>query len=377
MSTKGANAATAVFATTLDKARKQLALEIVQGNPLLTHLYRQGAVRYDGGGAYRVPVVLRSMSAAGIERDATGSATAFDGKTYDEVPEAAVYERGMPASGSSVTPRGTYGVKFTVPHEDMDFNSGPQAVVSLVNAKKQACAASALNTIGTALYTGNGQTTNIQGLDVILDFDTVANQQSGSTFTVGGIAKASSSYDWQNQYGQISTMATDGIRRMTEVFMACSQSGSHPDIILMDPAVYVLLDELMLPNQKEMDRALFDIGFDNILFRGTPCVPDYHLAGTGKIYMLTTTGKRAPSKMGLKAEHFAKVGANPLVAGSLASVIGFHLVVDRSKDFNLRGPVDLLALGKDSDGYELQWAGMWATGSLKRQGVLDFSGSVA
>ncbi len=373
----------AVFATSMDFARKELALEIVQSNPLLTHLYRTGGVHYNPGAVVKLPVALASMTATAQARDVAGSASYFDSATYDELPQAAVYNRHTTTTGT-VTPRGYYDIPFTVPHEDMDFNGSPAQVISLVNAKKQVAAATAANTIGSQLYVGDGDTEEIQGLDAILEWSTVATQADSSTLTVGSIAKASGTtvgttpdYLWQNQYSQISTFAADGLLRMSQAFLAASASGSHPDIILMDPDAYLLLDQVMLPNQKERDREMFDLGFDNILFRGTPCIPDPNLSGTGKIYMLTTHGRRGVKAFSMKPEHFAAVGQNPLVKGNLSGVGGLSLYVDSSSDFALQGPMNLMVIGKPSDGYNLRWAGMWCASSLARQAVLDFAGGSA
>ena len=76
-----------VYSTTAAAERSTVAMEIVQSNHLLWHMYRQGSIVYEGGTECRVPVVLtESQNVGAIGTYATFATTPEDGPDKARYP---------------------------------------------------------------------------------------------------------------------------------------------------------------------------------------------------------------------------------------------------------------------------------------------------
>tara|TARA_Y100001963_G_scaffold156382_1_gene249833 strand:+ start:11682 stop:12758 length:1077 start_codon:yes stop_codon:yes gene_type:complete len=339
-----------LYSTTAAIHRKSLAMEIVQSNALLWHMYRQGAVTYSGGTEVRQPVVLeQSANIGAIGLYSTFSTTPEDGPTIARYPK-------------------WYKNRASVVFDETELgqNSGPEQILDLLKTKLAISKQSMVNDLNRQLYADNAATPlELNGLQSgFIEFRTPATQVG----VVGSINKATNP-NWRNQYGTITTFSTDGLRVWEQVYMDCSDSGTHPDIMMTDPQVYRFFKELVAPNQERKDSALWNQGFDNLLFNNTAVVPEPQLAGTGQTYFLTTTGRRMVSDFNLKPEYFKAPGKNPAVKGS-ATGVGLQLAILRKDDFRMtdfRYPPD-----SDTLLAHLFFTGMLVTSSEKRQGGVDF-----
>jgi len=356
-----------VYSTTMHVQRDTVAMEIVQANPLLWHFYRQGAVQYQGGTECRLPVVLtESQNVGAIGTYATFSTTPEDG------PDLARYPTWYKNRSSIV-----------VDNTELAQNRGPQQIVNLLQSKLAIAKISMINDLNRQVYAAGGvelatgNVLELNGLQSMIEFrpeddGTGADQQSAGYTSVGGINKRTY-VNWRNRYGQITAFGTDGLDAWEQVYMDCSAKGTHPDIIITDPAVYRFFKRLVAPNQEERDKALWDQGFQNLLFNGTPVVPDDELSATGQTYFLTTTGKRGVNDFNLKPEHFSVPGKNPLAKGA-ATGVGMQLAILSSDDFRM---TDFMTPpNSDVIIAHTYLTAMITTSSLKRQGCTDFSGTV-
>ncbi len=339
-----------VYSTTLQAQRDTVAMEIVQSNPLLWHFYRQGAVMYEGGTECRLPVVLtESQNVSAISTYEPFSPTPEDG------PDTARYPTWYKNRASIV-----------VDNTELAQNRGAYQIVNLLNAKLAISKISMINELNRQLYTSNAAAPKeIAGLPNFIS-------TTGSGLTVGGIAQASYS-NWQNQFGSITAFGTDGLDVWEQTYMNCSKKGTHPDIIVTSPVVYRFFKRLVAPNQEERDKALWDQGFQNLLFEGTPVVPDDELDGTGLTYFLTTTGKRSVNDFNLKPEYFTTPGKNPLVQGK-ATGIGLQLAILKSDDFRMTE--FMTPPNSDVIIAHNYLTCMLTSSSLARQGVNNFSGTI-
>ena len=358
-----------VYSTTMHVQRDTVAMEIVQANPLLWHFYRQGAVQYQGGTECRLPVVLQeSQNVGAIGTYATFSTSPEDG------PDTARYPTWYKNRSSVV-----------VDNTELSQNRGPQQIVNLLQAKLAIAKISMINDLNRQLYADGGAATGTAGANT-LELNgvasmgeqiaaTAAGQGTTGQQSVGGIDKragTTAASNWWNQFGQISAFGTDGLDVWEEIYMDCSTKGTHPDIILCDPRVYRFFKRLVAPNQEERDKALWDQGFQNLLFEGTPVVPDEELS-SGEAYFLTTTGKRAVNDFNLKPEYFSVPGKNPLAKGA-ATGIGMQLAILSNDDFRM---TDFMTPpNSDVIIAHTYFTGMLTTSSLARQGVTNFSGTV-
>ena len=343
-----------VYSTTLQAVRDTVAMEIVQSNPLLWHMYRQGAVQYEGGTECRLPVVLtESSNVSAISTYETFSTTPEDG------PDTARYPTWYKNRASVI-----------VDNTELSQNRGAYQIVNLLNAKMAIAKISMMNELSRQLFTSNAAAPKeIAGLP---DFICPTSVSATPNLTVGGISQTSYA-NWQNQSAQMTAFGTDGLDIWEQIYMDCSKKSTHPDIILVDPQVYRFFKRLVAPNQAERDRALWDQGFQNLLFEGTPVVPEEQLDGTGKCYFLTTTGKRGVSDFNLKPEHFTTPGKNPLAAGK-ATGVGLQLGVLSNDDFRM---TDFMTPpNSDVIMAHTYFTCMLTASSLARQGVTEFSGAI-
>ena len=352
-----------VYSTTAAAERSTVAMEIVQSNPLLWHFYRQGSVIYEGGTECRVPVVLtESQNVGAISTYETFSTTPEDG------PDKARYPTWYKNRASMV-----------IDNTELAQNRGKYQIVNLLQAKQAISKISMVNDLARQFYADGGaetatagaQTKEINGLKSMLDFTTPA-VQGASARTVGGIPKSDFA-EWRNQYGAITAFGTEGLDVWEEVYMDCSKKGTHPDIILTDPTVYRFFKRLVAPNQEERDVAMWNQGFENLLFNGTPVVPDDELAGTGKTFFLTTSGRRGVTDFNLKPEYFEVPGKNPLVQGKGAA-IGLQLAILSSDDF--RQTEFMTPPNSDVILSHTYFTSMLVCSSLARQGCTKFSGTI-
>ena len=339
-----------LYSTTAAIHRKTLAMEIVQSNALFWHLYRQGAVTYQGGTEVRQPVVLEESANVGaIGLYSTFSTTPEDG------PDTARFPTWYKNRASCV-----------FDETELAQNSGPERILDLLKVKLAIAKISMVNDLNRQLYADNSASPlEINGLQSdFIEFATEATQ----TGTPGGISKAAYP-NWRNRYGEITTFSSNGLRVWEEVYMDCSTHGTHPDIMLTDPQVYRFYKELVAPNQERADKALWDQGFENLMFNNCPVVPEPQLAGTGQTYFLTTSGRREVSDFNLKPEWFSAPGKNP-AARSTGTGIGLQLAILRKDDFRMtdfRYPPD-----SDTLLAHLFFTGMLVTSSENRQGGVDF-----
>ena len=224
---------------------------------------------------------------------------------------------------------------------------------------------SLMNELSRQLFTSNAAAPKeIAGLPQFIS-------STGTGLTVGGIAQASYG-NWQNQSGTMTAFGTDGLDTWEQIYMDASKKSTHPDIILVDPRVYRFFKRLVAPNQAERDRALWDQGFQNLLFEGTPVVPEEQLVA-GECYFLTTTGKRGVNDFNLKPEHFTTPGKNPLVQGK-ATGVGLQLGVLSNDDFRM---TDFMTPpNSDVIMAHTYFTCMLTASSLARQGISTFTGAV-
>ena len=346
-----------VYSTTAAAERSTVAMEIVQSNPLLWHMYRQGAVQYEGGTECRQPVVLtESSNVSAISTYETFSTTPEDG------PDTARYATWFKNRASVV-----------VDNTELSQNRGAYQIVNLLNAKMAISKISLMNELSRQLFTTNlGASKEIAGLpNFIGSAGTSAASAQSAAGVVGGITQ--SAYpNWQNQSGTMTAFGTDGLDAWEQIYMDCSKKSTHPDLILVDPQVYRFFKRLVAPNQAERDKALWDQGFQNLLFEGTPVVPEEQLVA-GECYFLTTTGKRGVNDFNLKPEHFTVPGKNPLAQGK-ATGVGLQLAVLSNDDFRM---TDFMTPpNSDVIMAHQYFTCMLTASSLARQGMSTFTGAV-
>ena len=169
-----------------------------------------------------------------------------------------------------------------------------------------------------SIQTLNGQKTFATGIigvtNGLLDFVAPGSQ----TDTVQNLAK-SSSYNYVNQFGQITSFALDGMRTYRKVARECAQynmsnSNAHPDICLVDGDSFARIEEsnenhvrLVSAVKDPGNTSLVEIPHSGLLFRYSKnlILTDFTgVAAQGVCYMLSADGFELVEYEGFKMGNF-------------------------------------------------------------------------
>ncbi len=280
-----------LFATTLPKIVPKTTFDIVRAHPFMLHLLRSGCFTVeDGGTEVRCPVVLEDSSNTG----AVGLHESFAINKEDTLDSAR-----YPGWAK-------YRFSWALDQTEIDQNSGPQKVIDLADAKMQQSLHTFLAGISADLM-GDGTllpSKRLKGVDTFIEFKTPATQ----TYSPGGLSKGTYE-NWKNQYQEITRFGQDGIDKMNVAYRSASSQGLHPDFAMADDDVYGFYEKELTPKQALFDKQLADFGYSNMMFKEMPiCYDRDNLNGTGKIYMLTCTGKSVTG--GINPAMFTLPGLN-------------------------------------------------------------------
>jgi hypothetical protein len=155
---------------------------------------------------------------------------------------------------------------INIPKKELLFNSGKLAVIRLIEEYPQTTLEGAKSDLNAYLLTGasrglvfqtadlagflsmNGQFSSGSGTGVtngLLDFQITTAQ----TDTVQNVAK-STSYSHFNQYGAITSWATDGLPTLRKTYRQCAHyaggMGKGPDLVVMDDDTYTNFEDSRL-----------------------------------------------------------------------------------------------------------------------------------
>lgn len=125
---------------------------------------------------------------------------------------------------------------------------------------------SKLNTNAYADGTGNSGK-NILGLAILVD----------SAGTVGGIARATSTFWQANETAAGGALAIDTSVGMLRMFLSCgtgSGDNSLPDLVLTDQDEFEAYENLLAPDIRHQSQTVGDGTFTNLAFKGAPLMYD-------------------------------------------------------------------------------------------------------
>ena len=352
-----------LFSTTLSKMRPGLAFEISRANVLLAHIYRGKALRYDTGADVKISAAIqKTPNVFNVPMHGSFSVAPSDG------PDTARFNNWTRIIGAML-----------LDNMEVAQNSGPEQFVNLVTAKRAEVYQGICDDISRQLYQNTGTSaaptkanaTDMDGLITggFFEFQAKASQ----TQSPGGIPAATYS-NWRNEYFGMTKFSDDGLDTWDKTEVACSLSGTRNDLITCDPDLYRWFGRLTNPNQAEKDPQLFDFGFQNLKFKGIPVVPEPELAGTGRTFFFTTTGRMTSNYLNLTPQDFKHPGKNK-AAQNMGFGTGIQLSVLKGFDFEVDGPLPIP--NSDQRQWLIKWAAQIICSSKKRLGCTDFgAGSV-
>lgn len=228
------------------------AIENVFGsNPLLYRLREKG-IKYTGGLTYRMPLANATTTAAG----------AFKG--YDLLSTAANDQ----FTSAEVALRQHYA-HITISGEEELKNSGPDAMLDLMEMKRQMAELTLEDNLGTDAQGSNTSGKTLDGLTSILN----------ATSTYAGIAVA----DFANWAAQVRTLAVAGTLTKLEIqrLIGSATIGSDkPTVLVTRQSVFNKVWSLWEGQQRFEDGAMADGGFQSMRVNGVPMVVDSHVTGT-------------------------------------------------------------------------------------------------
>jgi hypothetical protein len=299
-------------ATTMEFYHKTMKDNIFKRHALLDHLKQNGGVKlYPGGTKIRVPVMYK----------ANDTVMTFSGAeplnlAYQNTADAAEYEYEL------------YNVSITFTLEDELKNSGPSAVMSLLEGKIKQAEMSIAERINSDLFTGTTADGEIVGLDTLIS----------TTSEIGGISGTTYSW-WQGNVD--ATGETLSIADMRTIKNSCNNGngGSKVSLILTTQTLYEkyhsLLTATIQMNQPVAEsKRLGDAGFTSVEFEGVPLTYDESATSTNMYFInkdnfklgihrdanFARKKKAEPADQHLYVEHIVFMGAT---------------VVDRRKSLGL------------------------------------------
>lgn len=228
------------------------AVENIFGsNPLLFRLKEKG-IKYTGGLEYRQPLAHAQTSSAGFFRGFDLLATAAN----DQFTSAAYSLRQAFAH-------------VTVSGEEELKNSGKEAILDLMEMKRQVAEMTLEEKLGTALQGSNSSGKEIDGLTTLLS----------TTLTYGGIAVA----DMDAWKAKVQTLATAGTLTKLELqkLIGVTTIGSDkPTVLVTRQSVYDKIWALWEGQQRFEDGKMADAGFQSMKINGIPLIVDSHVTGS-------------------------------------------------------------------------------------------------
>lgn len=188
-----------------------------------------------------------------------------------------------------------YYATLTVDMDDDLINNGDQAIVNLVKAKLKNAEKTIRKTMASQVYDRRsdnlaaGTDPNarpLNGLHDMLGVDD-AGAATADSVAYGEIA-ANDMSQWKANL--ISTSETMGFKFMQKLRRECgvdTTADAKPDLYLTTETLCDAFERTLQVQARYSDKSLVDAGFDNVLFKGAPIVPD-DKCSSGFVYALNT-----------------------------------------------------------------------------------------
>ena len=224
---------------------------VFNSNPLLFRLKEKG-IKYTGGLTYRQPLGNVATSSAGAFRGFDLLATAANDNFTSAEFELRQHYAHVTVSGA----------------EELK-NSGKEAILDLLEMKRQVAEMTLEHNLGTGIQGTNSSGKDLDGLGLAL---------SAST-TYGGIAVA----DMAEWIARVRTLATAGTLTKLELQKAVGAAtigADKPTVMVTRQSVYDKIWALWEGQQRFEDGKMADAGFQSMKVNGIPVVVDSHVSGT-------------------------------------------------------------------------------------------------
>jgi len=180
----------------------------------------------------------------------------------------------------------------TASGRELRMNSGKEAMINLVKARKENAMRTAANNFSVDIYSDGSETNQINGLSALITTD--------GTGTVGGIVAGTYTF-WKNQFKEMTgtnTAASPSVTNaasmkadMNALWLACNRGADKPDLIVMTHDFYSLYELGEQQLQRYADSDLAKAGFTTLKYKSADVIFDdnTNFATTGeRAYFLNT-----------------------------------------------------------------------------------------
>jgi hypothetical protein len=263
---------TEVVVTTLRNRAKDIADNVSNGNALLQRLSQKGNISLKDGGR----TIVRELDYA--ENATFSYYTGFETLNVAASDVLTAAEFAWKQANVNVVGSGL---------ETVVQNSGPNAILDLLEARIKNAMRTAKNNIANGIYSdGTGSSgKQITGLQAA-----VALVPTSGIY--GGINRANSVF-WRNQtsgdIGEVFTSSAVLESEMADLYIECTRGGDRPDLIVGDQAAYKAFWLSLLPIQRLTDPASAVRGFENLKYVSSDFVLDHDSGIRGSTcYFLNT-----------------------------------------------------------------------------------------
>lgn len=243
---------TEMVTTTLRRSGTEVTDNVSEHNALLNVMKRKGKIKtYSGGYEIQEPLEYAENGTyqrySGYEALNTGASDVLTSAKY-EWQQVALH---VTASGREIR-----------------MNSGKEAMIKLVQARKKNAMNTAANNMSIDIYSDGTLTNQVGGLANLIN--------TAGTGTVGGINASTFSF-WQNQFKEMGgtdiaaspstanafTMLTD----MNDLWLSTVRGKDKPDMIVMTHDFYSLYEAGLQDKQRYADATLAEAGFETLKYK--------------------------------------------------------------------------------------------------------------
>jgi len=255
-----------IASTTLKNYRGVLADNLTSHQVLLQQLKEKGFIREDEGGTSIVETLLYGQNST------VKSYAGYD--LLDVTPQTGI-------TAAEFLWKHIAGSVVISGQEEFE-NKGKSRIINLLEAKMTQLDISIRQVVNAMIFgdgTGNGGK-DITGLDL-------AVEDGAAWSTYGGIdSSLAANAFWRNQYinftgagntsfGTASGASVEGMNVMRNLYNSCSRGKTKPTLILTTQLLFEAYEKHGEGSKLEtMSTKLLEMGFQNLLFKGTPIVWD-------------------------------------------------------------------------------------------------------
>lgn len=258
--TMGPGGVTSLLTSTITNMKTDLADAIFNDLATIKFLKDKGQVIVDGGASISTPLMYAKNTTAQF----------YDGyQQLDTTPQEGFtrtqYKWKESAVSISVSNR-----------EESVQNSGPSAIMNLVNMKTEQAKLSLKDLLNTALYATSPASTDINSLYKLVDV----------TSSIGDINSTTYSW-WQSLVTTSGSFAGQGRADMLTTYNTLVTRGEAPDFIITTPTVHGYYEGSLVPQIRYTSTASGDSSFGKLMFKNIPMFFDTACT-SGAMYFLNS-----------------------------------------------------------------------------------------